>query len=82
MKPIQMNPNQPQMQTQIDISQATDIICECGSDTFINGYRFKKISKIITGTPEDAIIPVEVFVCGDCGETLELLLPKELRKKK
>lgn len=82
-QPIQMNPNEAgQPQTQIDITQATDLKCHCGGDTFVNGFRFKKVSKILTGTPDDAIIPIEVFLCGDCGEALEDLLPKELRKPK
>ena len=38
-----------------------------------------KISKIVTGTPNDAIIPVELYLCGDCGEICEELLPKELK---
>lgn len=83
-QPIQMNPNggNPVGQPQIDISKATDLVCNCGGDTFVNGFRFKKVSKIMTGTPDDAIIPIEVFLCGDCGEPLEELLPKELRKPK
>lgn len=82
-QPIQMNPNGgEQLQTQIDITQATDLKCQCGGDTFVIGSRFKKVSKILTGTSDDVIIPIEVFLCGDCGETLEDLLPKELRKPK
>lgn len=80
-QPIQLNPNQAPSQMQIDLSQSNDILCSCGGDTFVTGFRFKKISKIITGTPDDAIIPIEMFLCGDCGEPLEQLLPKELRKK-
>jgi len=46
---------------------------------FIQGTKFLKISKIVTGTPQDAIIPVELYLCGDCGEINKELLPKELQ---
>ena len=34
---------------------------------------------MVTGTPQDAIIPVELYLCGDCGEICEELLPNELK---
>ena len=34
-----------------------------------------------TGTPNDAIVPVELYLCGDCGEINQELLPKELQNK-
>jgi DNA-directed RNA polymerase subunit RPC12/RpoP len=72
---------QPQ-QPKIDLSQATEITCqECGGSVFIPGNKFLKISKIIAGTAQDAIIPVELYLCGDCGEINQELLPKELQKK-
>lgn len=71
-------PNKPQ----IDLSKATEMSCqECGGTVFIPANKFLKVSKIITGTPKDAIIPVELFLCGDCGEVVEELLPEELKKK-
>jgi len=67
---------------QIDLSKATEMSCqECGGTVFIPANKFLKVSKIITGTPKDAIIPVELFLCGDCGEVVEELLPEELKKK-
>ena len=52
---------------------------ECGGTVFIQGTKFLKISKIVTGTPQDAIIPVELYLCGDCGAINKELLPKELQ---
>ena len=52
---------------------------ECDGTVFIPGTKFLKISKMITGTPQDAIIPVELYLCGDCGEINKELLPKELQ---
>lgn len=70
------SPNQPK----IDLSQATEMKCqECGGTVFIPGTKFLKLSRIATGQPKDAIIPVELYLCGDCGEINEELLPKELQ---
>jgi hypothetical protein len=38
-----------------------------------------KLSKIATGQAKDAIIPVELYLCGDCGEINADLLPDELK---
>jgi hypothetical protein len=74
-------PPQPQ-QPKIDLSQAKEITCQnCGGSIFINGNKFLKIPKISAGTPQDVLIPVEVFLCGDCGEICEELLPKEFKNK-
>ncbi len=75
-------PKQPQ-QPKIDLSKAKEMCCtHCGGTIFIPGQKFLTISKLVTGTPQDAIIPVEVWLCGDCGEVNEQLLPKEFQTKK
>ena len=69
-------PNKPQ----IDFSKATEMECqECKGTVFIPANKFLKVSKIVTGTPNDAIVPVELYLCGDCGEINQELLPKELQ---
>jgi hypothetical protein len=71
-------PNKPQ----IDFSKATEMECqECKGTVFIPANKFLKVSKIVTGTPNDAIIPVELYLCGDCGEIVQELLPEQLKKK-
>ncbi len=70
----------PPQQPKIDLSKAKEMKCqECGGTVFIPGTKFLKISKMVTGTPNDAIIPVELYLCGDCGEINQELLPKELK---
>ena len=72
----------PPQQPKIDLSKAKELKCqECGGTVFIPATKFLKVSKIVTGTPQDAIIPVELYLCGDCGEICEELLPKELQNK-
>jgi hypothetical protein len=46
------------------------------------GVRFKKLSKIMTGQPQDTIIPIEMYLCTACGAPLQELLPIELQDKK
>lgn len=41
---------------------------ECGDNIFVQGVQFRKISKIITGEPRDTLIPIEIYLCGSCGE--------------
>ena len=72
----------PPQQPKIDLSQATEMKCqECEGTVFIPGTKFLKLSRIATGQPKDAIIPVELYLCGDCGEIVEELLPEQLKKK-
>jgi hypothetical protein len=71
---------QPNSQMKIDINQSTAITCaDCGYDTFVPGMKFRKISRILTGTASDAIVPIDIFLCGQCGAVCTDLLPNEIR---
>ena len=63
----------------VNLNDARDMDCECGNKTFMPGYRFKKLSKIMTGNAQDSIIPIEMYLCTQCGKALQELLPLELR---
>ena len=65
----------------MNLNDARNMDCECGNNTFMPGFRFKKMSKLITGQAQDAIIPIEVYLCTQCGEALQELLPLELRNR-
>lgn len=70
----------PVQQPKIDITKSKPMICkECGYDVFIPGSKFRTISKIVAGTPQDVIIPIEVFLCGECGTVNESFIPQELK---
>jgi DNA-directed RNA polymerase subunit RPC12/RpoP len=66
----------------INLNDARDMVCECGGKIFMPGVRFKKLSKIMTGNPQDTIIPIEMYLCTTCGVPLQELLPLELQDKK
>ena len=58
----------PQGQQQLDISKADTIVCEeCGNASFIQAFFLKKISALMSPTGKEAIVPIQVFSCGNCG---------------
>jgi hypothetical protein len=64
----------------LDLTKTEAIACEkCGGEIFVQGFGFRKISKLMTGKPKDEVLPVELFLCGDCGEVLNELLPPGLK---
>lgn len=64
------------------LESSEPIVCEkCGHNTFTEQLMLRKLSKIITATQKDSMIPVPVFVCGKCGHVNESMLPPQLRKK-
>ncbi len=65
----------------INLNDARDMECECGNKVFMTGFRFKKLSRLVTGQAQDSIIPIEMYLCTQCGKALKELLPLELRNK-
>ena len=58
----------PQKQVQIDISKADTITCDdCGNASFIQAFFLKKVSALVSPTGKEAVIPIQVFSCGNCG---------------
>ena len=59
----------PQGQQKIDISKADTITCDdCGNASFIQAFFLKKISALMSPTGKEALIPMQVFSCGNCGK--------------
>tara|TARA_R100001510_G_scaffold50919_1_gene50291 strand:+ start:64 stop:288 length:225 start_codon:yes stop_codon:yes gene_type:complete len=53
---------------ELDISKADTITCEeCGNASFIQAFFLKKISALMSPTGKEAIVPMQVFSCGNCG---------------
>ena len=72
---------QNQMKLNIDLKSAQTIYSSEGGCVFAEGVILKKISKFVSGTPEDAIVPIPVFYDIENGNILIELLPKELREE-
>ena len=71
-KPLQ----QPQeTQVQVDLSKADTIKCDdCGNYLFITAHVIKRLSPIISPTGKEAMIPVQVYSCGNCGKVPKIFL--------
>ena len=62
----------PQAQVQVDLSKADTIKCDdCGNYLFITSHVIKRISPILSPTGQEAIVPVQVYSCGNCGKVIE-----------
>jgi len=74
MQPQQQQPN-------IDLKNTTAIETEGGGKVWQQGALLRKVSKFVTGTDADAVMPIPVFYDPETGKILEDSLPKELREE-
>jgi hypothetical protein len=70
---------QPQMN--LDLSKTTIIETSKGEKIWSQGVTLRKVSKFITGTSEDAIVPIPIFYDPETKEILEDTLPREIREE-
>ena len=69
-----------QMKMNISLEKTVPMLCdECGNTVFQEGVLLRKASKFLTGTAQDAIIPIPVFACVKCGHVNQEFLPKALQ---
>ena len=73
---------QEQIKLNISLDKTAEITCdECGHNVFQEGLMLRKASKFLTGTAQDALIPLPVFSCAKCGHVNEEFLPEPLKNK-
>jgi hypothetical protein len=52
----------------IDPKNTTSMQCEeCKGETFTEVVYLRKASKLLTGQPQDSIIPIPTFQCSKCN---------------
>ena len=69
-----------EQQLNISLDKTTGLSCdECGNEIFQEGVMLRKASRFLTGTAQDAMIPIQVFACSKCGHVNEEFLPMQLR---
>ena len=75
-KPINpLKGGQPPQQ-EIDINDTETITCEdCGNATFIQCFFIRRISPIVSPTGQEAMVPIQVYSCGNCGKVPDKLMP-------
>ena len=72
--------NQKQMNINIDIKNTQPVVSEDGNQVFAEGVILRKVSRFVTGTQEDGVIPVPCFYDVKTGKVLVDLLPKDLKE--
>ena len=71
MKPLK-NPN---AQVRVDLKDAETIKCNsCNNYLFITSFILKRLSAIVSPNGQEALIPVQVYSCGNCGKVAEGML--------
>ena len=72
MKPIK----KPQSaQVQVDLRDAETIKCsDCNNYLFITSFILKRLSAIVSPNGQEALIPVQVYSCGNCGKVPKMFL--------
>jgi uncharacterized Zn finger protein len=74
--------SQEQVNMNITLDKTTAVSCDdCSNEVFQEGVMLRKASRFITGTAQDALIPIQVFTCSKCGNVNEEFLPSQLRNK-
>ena len=65
----------PPKQMELDMSKVDTIQCEdCGNASFIPAFFLKKISALMSPTGKEAIVPIQVYSCGNCGVVPQKML--------
>ena len=73
--------DQQQLNLNIDLKASKGIETEDGNVIFQQGMILRSISKFITGSDEDSILPIPIFYDPISGKILEGTVPKELREE-
>jgi len=71
---------QQQQALQVDISATSPIVCDCGNPTFKEVMYIRKESRLMSGLPEDRIVPIQLMACDKCGELVENFIPAPLKQ--
>ena len=68
-------PGPGQQQVSVDLSKADAIKCDdCGNYLFITAHVIKRISAIMSPTGQEAMVPVQVYSCGNCGKVPKVFI--------
>ena len=72
--------SQQQVNMNISLDKTTEVTCDkCSNSAFQEVVLLRKASRFVTGTPQDAIIPIPVFACTGCRHINESFLPAQLK---
>ncbi len=69
-----------QQEQQIDFSKSSGLLCTCGNSSFKEVFLFRKFSKFIINSTNDALMPLPIYKCDKCDTVLEEAVPPQLRE--
>ena len=72
---------QTQPQLNLDLNNTTLVKGFDGGQVFGQGVILRKVSKFVSGTDEDALLPIPVFYDLETKKVLVDSVPKELREE-
>jgi hypothetical protein len=76
-----MSESKQPLNVNVEFKQTQPIISPDGNHVFAEGVILRKVSKFLTGTSEDSIMPIPCFYDPRTGRVLVELLPKEVREE-
>jgi uncharacterized Zn finger protein len=60
------------IEAKIDLKEQPSVVCEkCESMFFEEVTMIKKVSRLLTGSSQDTIVPFPTYRCADCGHVNE-----------
>jgi len=68
-------------QPQIDLTNTTGVKTSEGGSIFQQGVLLRKVSRFVTGTDSDALLPIPVFYDPTTNKILSDSVPKDLREE-
>ena len=71
---------QQQQGPQVDITATTEVLCECSNPSFKEVMYMRKESRLISGLPEDRLVPIQLIACDKCGVLIENFIPAPLKQ--
>ena len=64
----------------IDLKNTTEVKNFDGGNIFSQGVILRRVSKFVTGTDEDALLPIPVFYDPSTNKILKDSVPRDLRE--
>jgi hypothetical protein len=71
---------QQQQGPQVNILATTPLECECGNASFKEVLYLRKESRLMSGLPEDRLVPIQLMACDKCGILVEDFIPAPLKQ--
>lgn len=71
---------QPQVNLAAVLDKSVPMSCPCGHGVFQEGIVFRKISRLVTGTLKDTVVPIPLYFCTKCFTPLNEMVPPDFRE--